>query len=116
MPFATEEAWSWSHDGSVHVAAWPNENELPGVEDGTTAVLDLASRALTAIRRAKTDAKVSQRTGVNSAVITGTDQQIALLAQAAADLRAVGRIADLGFAEGDELTVTDVVLEAAPES
>ncbi|THG35235.1 valine--tRNA ligase [Glaciibacter flavus] len=116
VPFATEEAWSWSHDGSVHVAGWPNENELPGVEDGTTAVLDLASRALTAIRRAKTDAKVSQRTGVISAVITGTDQQIALLAQAAADLRAVGRIADLGFAEGDELTVTDVVLEAAPES
>ena len=116
VPFATEEAWSWSNEGSVHVAGWPAENELPGFEEGVTAVLDLASRALTAIRRAKTDAKVSQRTGVISAVITGTDQQVDLLSQAASDLKAVGRIADLGFTGGDSLTVTDVVLEATPES
>ena len=79
VPFATEEAWSWSNDGSVHVAAWPNEVEIPGAEDGVTAVLDLASRALTAIRRAKTDAKVSQRTPVISAVIAGTGEQVGLL-------------------------------------
>ncbi|MET0784038.1 MAG: valine--tRNA ligase [Leifsonia flava] len=116
VPFATEEAWSWSNDGSVHVAAWPNEIEIPGAEDGVTAVLDLASRALTAIRRAKTDAKVSQRTPVISAVIAGTGEQVALLRQAASDLAAVGRIAVLDFAEADELAVTDIVLETVPES
>ncbi|MEJ3404031.1 valine--tRNA ligase [Rathayibacter sp. YIM 133350] len=117
VPFATEEAWSWSHDGSVHLAGWPNETELIGQEEDTaTAVLDLASRALTAIRRAKTDAKVSQRTGVISAVITGTKEQVGLLKLAASDLKAVGRIAELSFREGDELGVTDIVLETVPES
>ena len=23
LPFAAEEAWSWSHDGSMHIAPWP---------------------------------------------------------------------------------------------
>jgi valyl-tRNA synthetase len=116
VPFATEEAWSWSNSGSVHVAAWPNEVELAGVEEGVTAVLDLASRALTAIRRAKTDAKVSQRTPVISAVIAGTGEQVALLEQAASDLAGVGRIARLDFAEADDLAVTGIVLETTPES
>ena len=116
VPFATEEAWSWSDSGSVHLAAWPNETELAGVEEGVTAVLDLASRALTAIRRAKTDAKVSQRTPVISAVIAGTGEQVALLEQAASDLAAVGRIATLEFAEADDLAVTGIVLETTPES
>jgi valyl-tRNA synthetase len=41
---------------------------------------------------------------------------VALLAQAASDLKAVGRINELSFVDGDELAVTDIVLAATPES
>ena len=45
-----------------------------------------------------------------SATIAGPDDEIALLQLAAADLRAVGRIAELRFASADELLVSDIVL------
>jgi valyl-tRNA synthetase len=113
VPFATEEAWSWSNDGSVHTAAWPVAGRE--VAGGDAELLDLASRALTGIRRAKTDAKASQKSAVASAVISGKTPEVALLAQAAADLKAVGRIAELTFVDGDELAVTSIVLAAVPE-
>ncbi|TFB46559.1 valine--tRNA ligase [Cryobacterium tagatosivorans] len=116
VPFATEEAWSWSNEGSVHTASWPAAEELATAEAGDPALLDLASRALTGIRRAKTDAKASQKTAVSSAVISGTAPEVGLLAQAAADLQAVGRIAELTFVEGSELAVTGIVLATVSES
>jgi valyl-tRNA synthetase len=115
VPFATEEAWSWSNDGSVHTAAWPVAGDLSAGAGGDAELLDLASRALTGIRRAKTDAKASQKSAVASAVISGKTPEVALLAQAAADLKAVGRIAELTFVDGDELAVTSIVLAAVPE-
>ena len=116
VPFATEEAWSWSNDGSVHRAPWPSQSELAAGGIGNVALLDLASRALTGIRRAKTDAKASQKSAVASAVISGTAAEVALLAQASGDLRAVGRISKLVFVDGSELAVTDIVLDTVPES
>ena len=116
VPFATEEAWSWSNDESVHRAPWPVPTELGGGQGGNVALLELSSRALTGIRRAKTDAKASQKSAVVSAVISGTVAEIALLRQAAADLRAVGRISELVFIEGSELAVTDIVLATVTEN
>ena len=29
IPFATEEVWSWTHEGSVHLAPWPTADEIP---------------------------------------------------------------------------------------
>ncbi|WP_440709645.1 valine--tRNA ligase [Herbiconiux sp. YIM B11900] len=116
LPFATEEVWSWSHDESVHTAAWP-ASVAAALPSGVTAelpahagLLPLASRALVSIRRAKTDAKASQKTPVASATITGPAAEVALLELAAADLKAVGRIAELGFGEAAELTIGDIVL------
>ena len=113
IPFATEEAWSWSHEGSVHRATWPVADELALDEAGDPELLRLASAALTGIRRAKTDAKASQRTPVSTARIGGPAAGIALLALAAGDLRAVGRIETLDFDEADELAVSEVVLAPA---
>ncbi|QHC59004.1 valine--tRNA ligase [Rathayibacter sp. VKM Ac-2760] len=109
IPFAVEETWSWSHDGSVHTESWPEQGGL----GGDPAVLAAASTVLTAIRRAKTDAKASQKTPVRSAVVTAPAELVASLRLAAGDLAAVGRIAALDFAEGDALAVA-IELETEP--
>jgi valyl-tRNA synthetase len=119
VPFATEEAWSWSNEDSVHTAPWPVAADLLGSDEvatGNIALLDLASRALTGIRRAKTDAKASQKSELDSAVICGAPAEIALLTLAAADLKAVGRIRELTFVDGSELAVTDIVFATVLES
>ena len=105
LPFATEEVWRWTHDGSIHVAPWPERRGA----DAALGLLPAVSAALIGIRRAKTDAKASQKTEVLSATLTGP----AFLAEAADDLKAVGRIAQLTFVEADEIAVTDIVLAEA---
>jgi len=110
LPFATEEVWSWTHEGSVHTSAWPTLADLGSPAD-PEGLLTVVSEALISIRRAKTDAKASQKTEVLSATITGPAQ----LEDGLADLKAVGRIADVTFVESDEILVTDIVLAEAPE-
>jgi valyl-tRNA synthetase len=102
IPFATEEVWSWTHDGSVHVSEWPTAP----TEATPTGLLALVGEALIGIRRAKTDAKASQKADVTSATISGP----ATLQLALDDLRDVGRIATIDFVEAAEITVSDVVL------
>ncbi len=94
IPFATEEVWRWTHDDSIHRAPWPT---LETVEP--RGLLPAVSAALIGIRRAKTDAKASQKTEVVSATLAGP----AMLAEAADDLKAVGRIAELTLLEADEI-------------
>ncbi|MCU1412836.1 MAG: valS, partial [Microbacteriaceae bacterium] len=103
IPFATEEVWSWTHEGSVHTSEWPTASGASSV----SGLRSLVSEALVGIRRAKTDAKASQKTVATSATITGP----ALLQLAADDLKAVGRITELRFTEAPEAAVTDIVLE-----
>jgi len=107
IPFATEEVWSWTHEGSVHTAAWPTVDELPAERRG---LLALASAALIDIRRAKTEAKASQRTPVASATLAGP----ATIAEAVDDLKAVGRIASLTLVEAEDIAVRDIVLAEEP--
>ncbi|MDR2997141.1 MAG: valine--tRNA ligase, partial [Microbacterium sp.] len=98
VSFATEEAWSWFEEGSIHTAAWP----APLGIEGDASVLATASEALIGIRRAKTEAKASQKTPVASATIAAPAAKVAALEAAADDLRAVGRIAELSFTEAEE--------------
>ena len=102
IPFATEEVWSWTHEGSIHSAPWP---VVTGAVE-PTGLLPLVSEALISIRRAKTDAKASQKTEVASATISGP----AALELALGDLRAVGRIHDVTVVVADAVSVTDIVL------
>ncbi|MDQ1128700.1 valine--tRNA ligase [Microbacterium sp. SORGH_AS_0888] len=107
LAFAAEEAWSWFHDDSVHTAAWP---EPLGIE-GDPAVLTAVGEALILIRRAKTEAKVSQKTPVARLVLAGP--AAAALRVAEGDLKAVGRIDELTITEAEALAVVDV--ELAPQ-
>ena len=114
IPFATEETWSWFNDGSVHTAAWPESAELEVAGSGP-AVLAAASAALVGIRRTKTDAKVSQKTPITRLTLTGTDEQLQALRLAEADLKAVGRITEIGYEAGEQLTVRDAELGEVPD-
>ena len=66
LPFAAEEAWSWSHDGSIHATSWPVASGVtdPGLD------LDVVSEVLQQVRRAKTEAKRSQRAEVAAVAVT----------------------------------------------
>jgi valyl-tRNA synthetase len=84
--------------------------------DERRPMLGIVGRALTGIRGAKTSAKASQRTPVESAVIVGPEHELAAIEDAADDLRSVGRIAELRFAPAPELSVTDILLAQAPSN
>ncbi len=68
LPFAAEEAWSWWHDTSVHSAGWPAPSEG---RDDTVVSLDAISEVLAVVRRAKTEAKISQRAAVSRLEVRG---------------------------------------------
>jgi valyl-tRNA synthetase len=91
LPFVTEEAWSAWQPGSVHVAAWPEPEPLWAL-GGDPGVLGVASAAIAAVRKAKTEAKVSMRTAARLLIVTAPDADLARLAEASADLRAAGHL------------------------
>ena len=101
LPYATEEVWSWWQEGSVHLAAWPTEGELTGDGD---ELMKLASEALILIRKSKSDLKLSMKAEIESATLSGP----ASLSELVADLKAVGRIADLRIVEADVIAVGEI--------
>jgi valyl-tRNA synthetase len=114
MPFATEEAWSWWQEGSIHRAAWPSTDEV--AVDGEPSLLPTVASALAGVRGAKSNAKVSQRTGVRRAVVSGPTSLLELVRAGSSDLRAAGRVEDLRLQpaeETHEVTVSDVELAPA---
>ncbi|GAA4694407.1 valine--tRNA ligase [Phytohabitans rumicis] len=93
LPYVTEEIWAWWRYGSVHRAPWPSRYELN--PDGDPALLRVASAALTQVRRAKSERRLSMRADVPLAEALGPAAQLDQLAQVASDFRAAGRIGRL---------------------
>jgi valyl-tRNA synthetase len=104
LPFVTEEVWSWWQEGSVHLAPWPDAADLRA-QAGDPGVLTAATDVLTAVRRAKSEAKVSMRTDVGKTVVTAPRDVLDWLALAATDVRSAGRIQELDVREGASLEV-----------
>src|SRR5690625_2329419 len=68
LPFATEEVWSWWRQGSVHRAAWPTSELVRfAAGDADPDLVTVAGTALAALRKVKSEAKVTQRTEFASA-------------------------------------------------
>jgi valyl-tRNA synthetase len=102
LPFVAEEVWSWWQEGSVHRAGWPTAGELgiasglgEAVAAGDRQVLAVASDVIAAIRKAKSEAKVSMRTEVTSVQVSGPAALLDRVALAEGDLRAAGRTAKI---------------------
>ncbi len=116
LPFATEEVWSWWRTGSVHQASWPDAealSALPGSADG--GVLTSVALALGGIRKAKSEAKVKQRTEVETAVVTAPAAQVEQIHAGLGDLLAAGNARDLRLVEGEgTLAVSEVELVPQP--
>ena len=113
MPYVTEEVWSWWQDGSIHTAAWPTADEV--AVDGDALLLDDLATALAAVRGAKSQAKVSMRTEVARAELTGPAEVLDRLKEIETDLRAVGRLTgELQWSAADVPLVVDVQLADAP--
>ena len=103
LPFATEEAWSWWHDGSVHATRGRRRvgrRPVPALD------LDAVSEVLARVRRAKTEAKLSQRADGRPARRAARPPTPARRSRpAAADLADALTIAELDLVDGDALAV-----------
>lgn len=98
LPFATEEAWSRTHSGSVHGAPWPVASGGAG-HDGR--ILEDMSKALRAVRGARTRLQYPGRQRLPQAVLwvpNRTEQNTAVISK---DLARAERIDELRIASHD---------------
>jgi len=134
VPYVTEEVWSWCQtpdgplpgftSGSIHRAAWPTSGELRAMvgdgpsTDGVPSPLVVAADVLSRIRKAKSDAKVSQRAEVSLVTVTDTSDRLIALAAAEGDVKAAGSVTELATAalDGSGEATIEVVLAPVPEA
>jgi valyl-tRNA synthetase len=94
LAFATEEVWSWTEKGSIHRAPWPVRDEIlrvSGQDESSRQAVAHVTDALNAIRKAKTDQRVSVGTPVREVVYHAADEAIACLKLVERDLKAASR-------------------------
>lgn len=112
IPFATEEAWSWWQEGSIHRGSWPTTSELTEHSSGSDSeLMTLASEALLGIRKSKSDQQLSMKAEIASIRIASTNPEGLL--SIADDLRSVGKIDLLKIVPGEETMVQEVVFKPA---
>jgi valyl-tRNA synthetase len=64
LPFVTEEVWSWSHEGSIHRAPWPNTNELESSASESSTLFNEAREITASIRHHRSTAGLGFNTRV----------------------------------------------------
>ncbi len=112
LSFVTESVWSWSQEGSVHRAAWPTRLEViavSGIDAAAQQSVVHLTDALNAIRKAKTDQKVSVGTPVRQVIYFAAESVVSSLALVERDLKAACRADGLVLRTGEphvEITLT----------
>jgi valyl-tRNA synthetase len=112
LPFVSEEVWRWWHDDSVHRASWPTLDELGSLSKAPGSTYQPVCEVLEAIRRAKSNAKVSQRATVARVTVAAPEEFANALRVSANDLTAAGNVTELIIEDANELRI-DVVLESS---
>jgi len=102
LPFVTEEVWSWWQDGSVHRAAWPDSPPTSGDQ----AILDAVGQVLAAVRRAKTEAKLSPKAPVAVVRVGGPSAFVDAVRAAGADLCDAAAVARLDVAVAPDVAIS----------
>lgn len=112
LPFATDEVWSWWRADSVHSAPWPTTEGFQAIAvDADEKILPTIGIALGGLRKAKSEAKVKQRTEVEVATISADADSVARIQAGIEDLKAAGNMRDVELSVADcELSVSNVVL------
>ncbi|MGH3097516.1 MAG: valine--tRNA ligase [Streptosporangiales bacterium] len=101
LPFVTEEVWSWRRDGSVHRAPWPSADELRAAAQGADpGLVLLAAEAIGAVRRAKSQVKVSMRADVDVLTVRADARTLERVGEVMDDIRAAGRIRTVELTAG----------------
>ena len=109
IPFATEEAWSWWQEGSVHRSVWPASEDLSAFSGNQNAkLLTLASQALIGIRKAKSDEKLSMKAEISSLTIEASEADIESLKHIDSDLKSVGKIDEINYKASESLAISGV--------
>jgi valyl-tRNA synthetase len=115
MPFTTETVWRWWQSDSVHTTSWPTEDELGPL--GDSAILDPIGEILSQVRRAKTDAKTSQKTAVTEATISASESVLAAFELGRGDLSDAGSVRSwVTKPSAGETTVSAVLAPPEPAS
>ncbi|RHA38991.1 valine--tRNA ligase [Cellulomonas rhizosphaerae] len=114
LPFATEEVWSWWREGSVHRAAWPVAEPLrAAAADASPTVVSAAGAALAALRKVKSEAKVSMRTEILAVTLDVPAALRGDVELALDDVRSAGRATgtlDLATSDGESVVARDASL------
>jgi valyl-tRNA synthetase len=114
LAFACEEVWSWSNTGSIHRAQWPTRDELirlSGTDESASKAVMHVTEALNAIRKGKTDRKVSVGTPIQQVVYQGAVDVIDCLRMVERDLKAASRSETLILRAGEP--AVEITLKSA---
>jgi valyl-tRNA synthetase len=106
LPFASEEAWSWWNDSSVHLAPWPTPTSDASAPFGDPTLADITIEVLTQVRRAKTEAKRSQRAVVETLVVSAPPTMHLAIHAGRSDLVDAGSIRNLEILDGEAVTTS----------
>jgi valyl-tRNA synthetase len=121
LPFVCEEVWSWWQPGSVHLASWPDAEELREALGGgqvSTAeqlALALAADVLHEVRKAKSQARRPMRAPVQRILVHDTAERLVALELAAEDLRLAGSIETIEAIAAEEFAVEVELAEEPPQ-
>ena len=122
MPFTTETVWRWWQEGSIHRSSWPTVDELGRLIDLNIVdhtLLDPIGEVLSQIRRAKTEAKTSQKTKVARALVTASPAALANFDFGRPDLTEAGSVLmweTIADTAADSISVAVELAEPEPQS